>query len=232
MANKDLKSLKIIVFISKKDLSAKEKFLWLEKIWSSKFKLDLQIKDPKEISDVVNSQKKLDIVFFTKNELELFTHETYDHFHSKNQLFILSVFKDKMQKEDANIYKELVDNIIYLDNDEELLKWHTIAILRRYWDYYSKSTTIIYKGIIIDFIKKNLTLNSKVIKLTSKEFEVIYLLLKSHGKYLTKHDIFKKVWEVEDIDTTRVVDQIIFKLKKKLGSSFFTYKRLRGIKFE
>ena len=110
--------------------------------------------------------------------------------------------------------------------------WQTISILRRYWSTYSKPTTIIYKGIIADFIEKKVFLDGKNINLTNKEFSLLRFFLENKSKYFSKQEIFEKVWKIKDVDITRVLDQILFKLKKKIGSQFFSVSRKMGVIFE
>jgi len=54
------------------------------------------------------------------------------------------------------------------------------------------------------------------IKLSHKEFEIIYYLLEHKNEVVSRYDLLEKVWGYEAQPTTRTVDNFILKLRQKI----------------
>ena len=198
--------------------------------WEKYFNINHEVINPKKIASLLN--KKIDILFLEEESVELFKFNYYGIFQNNNDMFKYVLLKKDFEPEtEALLYKNLADDIVHY-GDETLAKWSSIAVLRRYWNMYAKKTTKIYKTIIADFIENNFSVNGKEISLTSKEARLLRLFMDNRKTYFTKDQLFKKVWKIKDEDRTRVVDQILFKLKKKIGKEFFTTSRAKGVMFE
>ena len=72
-------------------------------------------------------------------------------------------------------------------------------------------------GIEIDSEKKAVTIDGQPIDLTRKEFDILQLLLKRKGSYLSRDEILEKVWADDVVVTERNVDVNIARLRKKIG---------------
>ncbi len=70
---------------------------------------------------------------------------------------------------------------------------------------------------VLDSESRNLTQNGSIIKLTSKSFELLQLLIKKHGKIVTREEILRKVWQEEFVEDSNVNVQIAI-LRKILGN--------------
>lgn len=69
--------------------------------------------------------------------------------------------------------------------------------------------------------------------MTNKELEVLSILMKEFFKknnFVSKKKIFKKIYGIDNDQKSRVVDQIIFKLKNKLPANFLEINKHKGIK--
>jgi len=69
----------------------------------------------------------------------------------------------------------------------------------------------------IDPDKKMVTIEGKLIDLTRKEFDILYLLMKRKGSYVSRNEILEKVWDDDVVVTERNVDVNIARLRKKIG---------------
>jgi DNA-binding response OmpR family regulator len=69
----------------------------------------------------------------------------------------------------------------------------------------------------IDPDKKMASIDGKPIDLTRKEFDILYLLMKRKGSYVSRNEILEKVWDDDVIVTERNVDVNIARLRKKIG---------------
>ena len=192
------------------------------------FNVELIVEDPKKIKNHINSD--VDVLVMHAADIGKFQNDYYRQFKDSNKHFKFVVIKMEEESTDFDLYKKLVDDIIYINNQKNAI-WKTIAVLRRYWSTYSKPTTIIYKNIIADFIDQNVFVNNKEVALTTKELQLFKFFILNKGKFISKQDIFMKVWGYEE-DTSRAFDQMIFKLKNKIGKDYFKSSRTKGYKFE
>jgi DNA-binding response OmpR family regulator len=68
----------------------------------------------------------------------------------------------------------------------------------------------------LDFEKCRATRAGKAVDLTVKEFEIMKLLVRNHGKNVTRDRLLNEVWGYESTPTTRTVDNHILRLRQKL----------------
>lgn len=89
------------------------------------------------------------------------------------------------------------------------------ALLKRYGDAGND------EYIKIDALRKNVIKDGEQIKLTEKEFEVLYLLYSNRGIPFEIHDIYEKVWnEKFTTASANTVMVHILNLRKKLEENF------------
>ena len=72
----------------------------------------------------------------------------------------------------------------------------------------------------------------KPVKLTPKEFELLYFLMSNAGKAMSREDISEKVWGYEHLETTRAIDETIKCLREKLGSHAKKIETVTGIGYK
>lgn len=73
----------------------------------------------------------------------------------------------------------------------------------------------------VDFARHEVRVKGRTVRLATKEFRVLTLLLEADGKVLTRGNLLELVWDHEaglDLDT-RTVDQHIARLRRKLGAA-------------
>ena len=73
-----------------------------------------------------------------------------------------------------------------------------------------------YDDYVINLDKRTVELNKKNIKLTTREFDILVLLIKNKSKCFSREEILDKVWGSDYFGTDRVVDDLIRRLRKKL----------------
>ncbi|MGQ8337752.1 response regulator transcription factor [Sunxiuqinia sp. A32] len=91
------------------------------------------------------------------------------------------------------------------------------AVLKRGKPTSTPSTTLEYEGLKLDINRKSAAIGDEVIKLTRKEFEILALLMKNRGKYISRQEILNRIWSNDVIVTERNVDVNIARLRKKIG---------------
>jgi len=97
---------------------------------------------------------------------------------------------------------------------EELLA-RMRALLRR--SMKAESHILQYKDIVLNPYNRVLTLASREVELTDKEFLIMEFLLKNSEKILSRKEIAEYVWQ-NKTDTTNIVDVYINFLRKKIES--------------
>ena len=91
--------------------------------------------------------------------------------------------------------------------------------------------SILYKDIVIDFSKHNITVNGKSILTTLKEYNLLCFLCENAEKVQVREVIFNKVWGDSFIGETRTLDIHIKELRRKLteAGSEASIKTVRGV---
>lgn len=77
----------------------------------------------------------------------------------------------------------------------------------------------IKKDTYINVDGREIIRNDKTIPLTTKEFDLIYLLLQNKGRVFSRDELLDRVWGYDYAIGTRSVDIHILRLRKKIGDS-------------
>lgn len=90
------------------------------------------------------------------------------------------------------------------------------AILKRGKMTEQASTVLEYQGLQLDINRKMTSLDGEPVKLTRKEFEILAMLMKNRGKFISRQEILDRIWSDDVIVTERNVDVNIARLRKKI----------------
>ncbi|MBK6525768.1 MAG: response regulator transcription factor [Crocinitomicaceae bacterium] len=101
---------------------------------------------------------------------------------------------------------------------EELLA-RINAILKRTYKEGKKETTFTIGDISYDYLSQTIDINGQKNKLTTKENELFYLLIKNQDEILDRNDALKHVWGDDNYFNGRSMDVYITKLRKYLSAS-------------
>lgn len=84
--------------------------------------------------------------------------------------------------------------------------------------YTSKVENVIeYNNYIIDLDKRIVKENNQIINLTSKEYDLLLFLVKNQSKAFSRDQILNNVWGEEYFGSDRVVDDLMRRLRSKMG---------------
>lgn len=83
-------------------------------------------------------------------------------------------------------------------------------------DSLVKSNLIKYKNYTIDSDKRSVYLDNQVLNLTSKEYDLLILLLENQGKAFSRDQILENIWGSDYYGSDRVVDDLMRRLRQKL----------------
>lgn len=93
-------------------------------------------------------------------------------------------------------------------------------------------TTISENDVTINLIDRKVWVKGELITLTPFEFTILKTLISEPNKFFTREELFKIVWTDLTGDNTGLVQQYIFKLRKKIGDHNIENKMNRGYRFK
>ncbi len=76
--------------------------------------------------------------------------------------------------------------------------------------------SISFGDVEVNFTERTVTLRGKTVNITSKEFDLLGLLVRSEGKVLPREAILNKVWGYDYYGTARTIDNFINRLRQKI----------------
>ena len=77
---------------------------------------------------------------------------------------------------------------------------------------------IVYESLVLDIIKKKVSIDGEEAPLTKKEFEILLLLLQNKGRVFSSEDSLGRIWSDEVYVQDRTIDVNITRLRKKIGN--------------
>jgi DNA-binding response OmpR family regulator len=106
------------------------------------------------------------------------------------------------------------------------------ALLRR-----GTSETPVVQGVRIDADSRRAWLDRDELQLTTKEFDLLRVLVRDSGKVITREQIMREVWDTNWWGSTKTLDMHVSWLRRKLGDDandphFITTVRGVGFRFE
>jgi DNA-binding response OmpR family regulator len=84
----------------------------------------------------------------------------------------------------------------------------------------TNSTTIKFKDLELDIIKKSVKRANKNIELTSKEFAILELLVKNQNQIISDTMIIESVWDMNSTNASNLVKVYIYRLRNKIDKEF------------
>jgi len=91
------------------------------------------------------------------------------------------------------------------------------AVMRRMKADTNPSSDLLQIGVLeIDCAERTLKVAGKLVKTTSKEFELMWLLCKNPKKVFSREHLLDQVWGYDYYGQTRAVDMLVNRLREKL----------------
>lgn len=88
------------------------------------------------------------------------------------------------------------------------------AVLRR--NIYAASPVVYYESYEINTEKREIKENDNIIRLTNKEYELLAFFISNKGESFERDVILKQVWGPEYFGNSRVVDDLLRRLRQKM----------------
>lgn len=72
-------------------------------------------------------------------------------------------------------------------------------------------------GMEMDLLRRQVLVRGKEVRLTSREFQILEVLLRNAGRVVTRSMLLEAVWDYRFDPQTNIVDQHVSRLRQKLG---------------
>jgi two-component system alkaline phosphatase synthesis response regulator PhoP len=102
------------------------------------------------------------------------------------------------------------------------------VILRRFQQAQDKLPVQVFKELILDRYKHQVTLHQKKLQLTAKEFELLDYFLTHEGRVLSRDVLLNSIWGYDYFGTTRTVDVHVRRLREKVKQYASYIKTVKG----
>ena len=110
---------------------------------------------------------------------------------------------------------------------------HIEAVLRRAEQGGAAPNTVIrYKEITVDTDSLTVLVGTESVSLTTREFEILKLLLENQGRVVSRERLLDTVWGYDYIGDEKIVNTHIKNIRKKLGVDYIETMRGTGYKIE
>ncbi|PEC60685.1 response regulator transcription factor [Bacillus wiedmannii] len=155
-----------------------------------------------EVAKMIRSQSNIPIIMLTALEEE----------------------QDQMKGFDLGI-----DDYITKPFSFHVLMRRVEAVLRRS-NNQSTDNHFVFRELHVDGDAYKVYVNKVEVSLTTKEFEILQLLLQNEKKVLTRDNIVEKIWGYEYVGDTRMIDTHMKNIRKKLDIPYI--KTVKGIGYK
>lgn len=95
-----------------------------------------------------------------------------------------------------------------------------LKVLFKRTDTIEKHEKLVYEDLEIDFKLKSVVRSGVVINLTSKEFTLLTLLVRTPERVISKQEILEKVWDLSFDTGTNTIEVYISFLRNKIDKPF------------
>ena len=89
--------------------------------------------------------------------------------------------------------------------------------LKRYVKSFNQKIIYNYKNITLNYDLKEVLVDEDIIRLTSKEFEILYLLIKYQNNVFSKKNLYEAVWEDMYTYDNDTINTHISNIRKKIN---------------
>ena len=135
----------------------------------------------------------------------------------KNHNTPIIIMSAKVDKEDKlNGFTLGADDYIEKPVDVDILSAKISALMKRNYELKVERTIINSGAISINKEANEVYLNGKLLNMTSKEFELLLLLVENPGKTLRKDYIFNKIWGADSFSEDQTLTVHIKMLRDKI----------------
>lgn len=191
-----------------------------------------RIKEPENIINQVREHNPrmviLDYDFSGVNSLKLCKNLKSTR-QTRHIPVVVLVDKNRDIKYLVKLLKSGAEDYIFKPLNVELFLAKIMTILRRRAFQEEPAEILKSKYIVLNLTHHRVTVNNKEVKLSPKEFALLYFLMKRKGQVLNRKTLMRNVWEKEYFNDMNTVNIHISSLRKKLGPAGKYIEPVEGI---
>lgn len=91
------------------------------------------------------------------------------------------------------------------------------ALLRRSYNYVENNReTLVHNGLTLNIDNSSMQINDEVIDLSKNEYRLLYILMKNHGKILSREKLLRALWDDERFVDDNTLTVNINRLRRKI----------------
>ena len=193
------------------------------------YRIELHKINVDELHEIKN--KRIHIIIFDSIEVDEIKYTDIEPLQSNNKhLYTVVVLKDLNEKKSIKLFDKHVDYLCEGNLSDNYIIGLLKTILKRKSDKYFVETMEYFKNIKVDSILREVYVSGKLVETSNKEFKLIKYLVRNNEDFKKNSDVFKIIWGYEE-DTSRILDQYLHRIKKKIGDEVVIVKdKIKGLK--
>ncbi|GCF93230.1 DNA-binding response regulator [Enterococcus florum] len=90
------------------------------------------------------------------------------------------------------------------------------ALLRRSYDYIEGGETLTHGDLTLNLDNSSMEIHGEVIDLSKNEYRLLYILMKQHGKILSREKLLRALWDDERFVDDNTLTVNINRLRRKI----------------
>jgi DNA-binding response OmpR family regulator len=117
----------------------------------------------------------------------------------------------------------------------ELVSRIRAHLRRRHMDGRAADQKLIFPGLVIDLLRRQVSAQESLVDLTATEFEILRFLAASPGRVYSRRQIMQHLWDGEFYGEPRTADVHIQRIRKKIEpdpKNPYYLKTVRGMGFK
>lgn len=193
--------------------------------------------DGKSALDIFD-QFNPDLVILDVNLPDALGYNLCQEMQSRTDVFILMLTSRTDAADKREGFLKGADDYLTKPFDLQELEMRVKAILKRQRTVNTaEKQPLVYEDLMIDPVRREVTLKNNLITLTALEFDLLHFLASRPGRVWRREELIHNVWDYDYVGDQRVVDVHIGQIRKKIESDlsqpgFIQTVRGVGYKFE
>jgi DNA-binding response OmpR family regulator len=158
-----------------------------------------------------------DVVIINHSLLNVNSIELCRQIRQKLHTIIVIIGKSLTEEQTIKFFEAGADDVITSPFSYSILNWKIRVLLDHVASKKSGDEDTIQMGML--FMNRNnhkVHFENRELKLTKKEFSILWALVEKQDVIVTREELLKLVWSHENIDDDRMIDTHLNRIRKKL----------------
>ena len=192
----------------------------------------LEAENGKKALEIFKNRKDIELVLLDLMMPEMDGYEVCKEIRKDSTVPIVMLTAKDTEVDELKGFSIGADEYVTKPFSPKILIARIESILRRMDNINNE--IIEYKGIILDPVRREVTVDEKQVYLSLKEFELLEYFMKNKGIALEKEKILNNVWNYDYLGDSRTIDTHVKTLRNKLEEKRELIKTVWGVgyKFE